>query len=443
MSKVELVGNLKFIVLASRFEVNESGHFYWFTKSIQRELLCNEIPFKILARKFPESTQEQYAEWRILPTIKEWGKDTGTISPIKLAKLIENELSLDGRLDSKTLIYTYEISFSLLAALVLILLRNPNCTASANMLDSGYWQRFFNLQLLSWAPLRASLKLPLKFVDKRLLLFANMSSQAEIISKQINYPVDAFPHITALNPAEYSLNDSLMKTSSDALPRILVFTWTEDLPFVCQILSLMSHKTPLLLSLTTIHTKSLSDKVFLNKYLGEEKIEGVNIVGGTLSESNYIDLICSNHVTLFPYTDAMHFLNGSGRVIDSLILGRPVILNSKSGSCLHAKKVNACFTFDGVDPASVLEAIEDFKTSSFFNIKSSSMYRNELKSVAANEFSVGGLLRKINIKSNERMSNYVVGLRPLSLIYFVIILELQLTWTLLNAYHKISRFIKS
>ena len=442
MSKFELVGTSKFIVLASRFEVSESGHFYWFTKSLQRELIFNELPFRILARIFPESTQEQYAEWRILPTIEEWGKDTGTISPIKLAKLIEKELSIDGRLDSKTIIYTYETSFSLLAALVLILLRNPNWTASANMLDSGYWQRFFNLQLLSFAPLRASIKFALKFVWKRLILFANMSNQAEIISKQIGYPVDAFPHITALNPTEYTLKDSSTRATSSALPRVLVFTWSEDLPFVSQILSLMAQKSPLLLSQTTIHTKIISDEVVLRKYLLQKEIEGVNIVSGTLSEPNYMNLICSNDLTLFPYIDAMHFLNGSGRVIDSLILGRPVILNSESGSCLHAKKVNACFTFDRVDPASVLEAIEDFKASPFFNIESSSMYRDELKSAAAIEFSVGGLLKRVIIESNERMSNYSISRRPHTLIFYVIALELEITWTFLNAYHKISRFIK-
>ena len=442
MSKVELVGNLKFIVLASRFEVNESGHFYWFTKSIQRELLCNEIPFKILSRIFPESSQEQFTGWGILPTTKEWGKDTGTISPLKLADLIEKELSTEGLLESKIIIYTYETSFSLLAALVLILIRNPNCTASANMLDSGYWQRFFNLQLLSWAPLRASLELPLKFVGKRLLLFANMSSQAEIISKQINYPVDAFPHITALSPAKYALKDSLMKSSSDALPKILIFTWSEDLFFVCQILNLMRERSPSLLSQAKVHTKSAEDEIALNEYLLQTGIEGVNIVSGTLSELNYINLICNHDVILFPYTDAMHFLNGSGRVIDSLVLGKPVILNSDSGSCLHAKKVNACFTFDGVSPASVLEAIDEFKNSPFFSAKTSGMFENDLKSASAIEFSVGGLLKKLVTKSNERISSYTIGLGPHKLIYLFIVCELQITWTLLHTYHKISRFIK-
>jgi hypothetical protein len=175
LSEVELNGTSNFIVLASRFEVNESGHFYWFTKSIQRELIHNGIPFKILSRIFPESTEEQFSEWGILPTTMEWGKDTGTISPLKLANLIEKEFSTEGILRSRNIIYTYETSFSLLAALVIILLRNPNSTAAANMLDSGYWQRFFNLQLLSFAPLRASIKFPLKFIGKRFLLFANMS----------------------------------------------------------------------------------------------------------------------------------------------------------------------------------------------------------------------------------------------------------------------------
>ena len=442
MSEVELIGTSNFIVLASRFEVNESGHFYWFTKSLQRELIRNGIPFKILSRIFPESTEEQFSEWRTLPTTKEWGKDTGTISPIKLANLIDREFSTEYILKSRTIIYTYETSFSLFAALVIILLRNPNFTASANMLDSGYWQRFFNLELLSFAPLRASIKFPLKFIGKRLLLFANMSSQAEIISKQIDYPVDAFPHITALNPAEYSLKDSQLNTSSDALPKILFFTWTEDLPFVCKILSHVGYRSPLLLSRITIHTKSLSDKFFLDKFLVEKNIEGVNIVAGTLSESNYIELINSNDVTLFPYTDAMHFLNGSGRVIDSLILGKPVILSSESGSCVHAKKVNACFTFHGVGPASVLEAIEEFKASPFFSEKSSSLYQDKLKSAAAIEFSVGGLLKKVTFKSNERMSKYVEVRPPHKLIYFFIILEFQITWTLLNAFHKFSRFVK-
>ena len=442
MSEVELIGTSNFIVLASRFEVNESGHFYWFTKSLQRELIRNGIPFKILSRIFPESTEEQFSEWGILPTTMEWGKDTGAISPLKLANLIEKEFSTEGILKSRNIIYTYETSFSLLAALVIILLRNPNSTAAANMLDSGYWQRFFNLQLLSFAPLRASIKFPLKFIGKRLLLFANMSSQAEIISKQIDYPVDAFPHITALNPAEYSFKDFQMRSSSDSLPRILFFTWTEDLPFVCQILSNIEQKSPLLLSKITIHTKSLSDKVFLKTFLVEKNIEGVNIVAGTLSESNYIDLICSNEVTVFPYTDAMHFLNGSGRVIDSLILGKPVILSSESGSCLHARKVNACFTFHGVDPASVLGAIKEFEASPFFSEKSSNLYQEELKSAAAVEFSVGGLLKKVTFKSNERMSNYAALKPPHKLIYFFIILEFQITWTLLNAFHKFSRFFK-
>ncbi len=70
------------------------------------------------------------------------------------------------------------------------------------------------------------------------------------------------------------------------------------------------------------------------------------------------------------------------------------------------------------------------------------MGQDDLKTGVAIELSVGGLLKKVITESNERMSNHTVGLHPRKLIYCAIILKRQVTWTPLNAYHKISRFIE-
>lgn len=442
MSRIELANNSEFIVLASRFEVNESGHFYWFTKSLQRELINNQVPFKILARDFPESSQKQFQDWKILPTKAEWGKDTGTISPLKLANLIEKEILSKSKRESRTLVYTYETSFSLLAALIIILFRNPNITAAANMLDTGYWHRFFNWKFLSWAPLQSTIKFALKFVDKRLMFYANMPSEAAVISNQISYPVNSFPHITALNPAEYTKDDSLITAPEENLPKILIFTWPGDLPFVCMILNQMSRRSPILLPQVTVHTKKFADEQFITEYLTREGIVGVNLVTGTLSQEEYINLIRQSDATLFPYADKMHFSTGSGRVIDSLILGRPVILNAESGSCLHAQKVNACFTYEGDNPTSVLEAIEGFRSSPFFSKNSSGEYQETLKSAAALEFSIGGLLNSIVSESRERMAYTKMHQHPRKIKFIPAITLLEIVWIALNAYHKISPVMK-
>jgi hypothetical protein len=430
------------IVLASRFEVNESGHFYWFTKSIERELINSNLPFKVLSRNFAESSQEQFSDWRFLPTNEEWGKDTGTISPLKLVKLIEKEVLAEIRSGSRAIIYTYETSFSLLAALIIILYRNSNITAAANMLDTGYWQRFFNWKIFSWAPLRSSIKFALKFVDKRLMFYANMPNQAEIISKQIGYPVNSFPHITALNPAGFISKDTSITFSKGKLPNILIFTWPDDLPFVCTILKQMSQSSPSQLSQVTIHTKKLSDQGVINSYVTQENIQGVNLITGTQSEEEYINLIQQNDVTLFPYTDKMHFTTGSGRVIDSLILGRPVILSSESGSCLHARKVGACFTFDGISPLSVLEAIDQFQLSPFFSNNSKKEYQADLKSAAALEFSVGGLLDNIISTSDERLAHVKMNQSPRKINFALITVVLEVVWITLNTYQKVPPLIK-
>lgn len=442
MRKVKLPSNSEFIVLAPRFEVNESGHFYWFTKSLERELISNDLPFRIISGAFDGSSQKQFESWRILPTRKEWGKDTGTISPLRLAKLIETEILIDTKQSSRSLIYTYETSYSLLAALIIILLRRPNSTAAANMLDTGYWQRFFDWEWFSWAPLRSSVKYALKSVDKRLLLYANMPNHAAIISEQINYPVDVFPHISALNPKEYANEDFSSILRDEKLPKILILTWPGDLPFVCRTLKLMSQKNPMLLQQITVHTKNSIDDSVMISYLSLENIKGINLVTGTLSEDSYKKLIRQNDVTLFPYSDEMHFSTGSGRVIDSLILGRPVILNAESGSCLHAQKVNACFTYEGDNPTSVLEAIEGFRSSPFFSKNSSGEYQETLKSAAALEFSIGGLLNSIVSESRERMAYTKMHQHPRKIKFIPAITLLEIVWIALNAYHKISPVMK-
>ena len=442
MRKIKLPSSSEFIVLAPRFEVNESGHFYWFTKSLERELISNDLPYRIISGAFDGSSQKQFESWMILPTRKEWGKDTGTISPLRLAKLIETEILIDTKQSSRSLIYTYETSYSLLAALIIILLRRPNSTAAANMLDTGYWQRFFDWEWFSWAPLRSSVKYALKSVDKRLLLYANMPNHAAIISKQINYSVDVFPHISALNPKEYANEDFSNILRDEKLPKILILTWPGDLPFVCRTLKLMSQKHPMLLQQITVHTKNSIDDSVMISYLSLENIKGINLVTGTLSDDSYKKLIRQNDVTLFPYSDEMHFSTGSGRVIDSLVLGRPVILNSESGSCLHANKVNACFTFDGISPSSLLEAIEKFQLSPFFAVNSAKKEQDNLESAAGIEFSIGGMLGNIISGSEERMGNTKTGAHVRKIDIALVILIFEVTWHTLAVYNEFSLFIQ-
>lgn len=434
MTESELSKNYQFVLLASRFELLKSGHFYWFTTSLRNSLKNLGWQVKTLSREFPESQNFISDDWSTVLTSKNWGYNSGEISPLKLRKLIENKL--DPRFSKKTwtIIYTYELSFTLLAALILILMRQPNYIVAINMLESGFWRKFYDFQLFGISPLRSTIKRSLKVLNNRLIMYANKSNQAINISRQIEYPISVFPHISILHPKINQFNNPKFTKGKEFVRKILILTWTNDIDFVCKILLHIKVTKPEVLSVITVHTKNVSDLSAIREFLVCNNIRDAEVVAGTLESSDYISLFESHQVTLLPYVDEMHFLNGSGRVLDSLVLGRPVIVHANLADNLSDSGVNGYFTFQESTAQSVFKAISRFLESPFSDQNLCIELQKSLADRAIKNYSLENLLENIAKKADEVISSGKSIAKVPKLKYLGVLIQFQVFWFTLHCY---------
>ena len=121
----------------------------------------------------------------------------------------------------------------------------------------------------------------------------------------------------------------------------------------------------------------------------------VEIVTGVLGKVEYEGLIESADVALIPYTDTSHIGAGSGKAMDALGLGIPIIALEGSHACEKGCKVKGCFPFKDENPFSIIQALKSYSASGFMEQESQYFRKVELQQRVEMEMGVESSLGKL------------------------------------------------
>ncbi len=317
------------VLLAPRFDLNEGGHFYWYTKEIVAELNLHHPKYLVLSPPLRVSEAPDFIDshWKFIEDFSAWGSDLGTKSPKELVKRIYPLLNGLGESEDITVL-SFESSFSMLVALLEIQRRIPNIQVSVTLLDHGFWIKLLstklplvNLLVLNFIRILGEANSVFKLLHPSL-------SQAESFSRLLGFQVFSFSHISAF--WKYSAWPLQIETEEI---RLLVLPWSVDLDHVLEFVNSSSSRIGVEFKVH-IHFKNDTDLTYFRKQLDEDLFSKIEYTAGVLSQENYISQFKRTDLAWIPYTDFYHQITGSGRAFDCLALGCPLIIDEKSDLAL-------------------------------------------------------------------------------------------------------------
>jgi len=315
--------------MAPRFDLNEGGHFYWYTKEIVAVLNLHHPRYLVLSPPLKAGDSPDFIDsrWKFIEDFSAWGNDLGTKSPKELVNRIYP--LLNDLVESENLtVLSFESSFSMLVALLEIQRKIPNIQVSVTLLDHGFW-----LKLLSTKFPLVRL-LVLYFI--RILGSANFAfkllhpsiSQAENFGRLLGFQVFPFSHISAF--WKYSAWPLEIENSEI---RLLVLPWSVDLDHVLEFVNSTSARIGIEFKLH-IHFKNQTDLTYFRKHSDEHIFSKIEYTAGVLTLENYVSQFKRTDLAWITYTDFYHQITGSGRAFDCLALGCPLIIDEKSDLAL-------------------------------------------------------------------------------------------------------------
>jgi len=317
------------VLLAPRFDLNEGGHFYWYTKEIVAELNLHHPEYLVLSPPLMAGDSPDFIDsrWKFIEDFSAWGNDLGTKSPKDLVKRIFP--ILNDLVESENItILSFESSFSMLVALLEIQRKIPNIQVSVTLLDHGFWLKLLSTKL----PLVRLLVLD--FI--RILGAANFAfkllhpsiSQAENFGRLLGSQVFPFSHISAF----WKYSAWPLKIENSEI-RLLVLPWSVDLDHVLEFVNSTSARIGKEFNLH-IHFKNQTDLTYFRKHSDEHIFSKIEYTAGVLTLENYVSQFKRTDLAWIPYTDFYHQITGSGRAFDCLALGCPLIIDEKSDLAL-------------------------------------------------------------------------------------------------------------
>ena len=317
------------VLLAPRFDLNEGGHFYWYTKEIVAELKLHHPNYLVLSPPLRVGEAPDFVDshWKFIEDFSAWGNDLGTKSPKDLVKRIYP--LLNGLDDSEDItVLSFESSFSMLVALLEIQRKIPNIQVSVTLLDHGFWIKLLSTKLPLVGLLVLNFIMILGEANFAFILLHPSLSQAEIFSKILGFQVFPFSHISAF----WKYSGWPLKIENSEI-RLLVLPWSVDLDHVLEFVNLVSARITLAFKMH-IHFKNHADLTYFRKQLDEDVFNKIDYTVGALSLEDYISQFKRADLAWLPYTDFYHQITGSGRAFDCLALGCPLIIDEKSDLAL-------------------------------------------------------------------------------------------------------------
>lgn len=317
------------VLLAPRFDLNEGGHFYWYTKEIVAELNLYHPKYLVLSPPLRVSEAPDFIDshWKFIEDFSAWGNDLGTKSPKELVKRIFPLLNDLDKSENITIL-SFESSFSMLIALLEIQRRIPNIQVSVTLLDHGFWIKLLSSKLPLVKLLVHNFIRILGEANSVFKLLHPSLSQAESFGRLLGFQVFSFSHISAF----WKYSAWPLKIETEEI-RLLVLPWSVDLDHVLDFVNSTSAKIGIEFKIH-IHFKNQSDLTYFRKHLDEHIFNKIEYTVGMLTLEHYISQFKRTDLAWIPYTDFYHQITGSGRAFDCLALGCPLIIDEKSDLAL-------------------------------------------------------------------------------------------------------------
>jgi glycosyltransferase involved in cell wall biosynthesis len=373
-------------------------------------------------------------------TQREWGCDVGALSPKILKQKLENVIFHSTVPDNSVLIYSFESSFSLLVALIGILRHHANVVVFLNFIDGQFWVKLFTSRLFQIFGFHWFIRKQIQKVTPMLLLTANSSRQAKFFTSILGVEVQVHNPISIAPIEPQTTKSSFQDIATDSNPKLLIIFWPVDIPFLMQLLYLIKENRPELFENMVIHSKWKDPSV--REFVNQLSIFKPALIEEELSQEDYRNMINGASLSILCYTDTYHYMGGSGRVVDSLIAGVPVIV--AKGGVVHdlALSLDAAFDFIIEDPNSVLHAIEKYENSPYWDLSTRKKYRENLKIRANENFSPSALVDRfqefINLKSTSKIDSEWIVMKGNIGLWFELKI-LNFVWRSLRVYECISR----
>lgn len=435
-----------YVYLAPRANSDVDGHFYWFLYRVISYFKENEDDALILV---PESSKIDVlyelvkdSKVHIVPVkdSAEWGYDIGKIRPLRLSKLIVRTIansSHDVQKHKNILFLCNESSLASMLSVVILVLRNPSYRAMINLLDIGFWQKLIASNHL----LQFCWKLVLRIIieNKRILITTNSPVLLRLIRGQGLSSAIIWKYYQLTNPSSSPENDLPSHRTLEKnvkLIKVLVLPWpgySHEVIFAMkELIENINFRGSV-----QIHLKmndSIDSYLDLAASLQVSK-ERLFITQGTLDEAAYASLLRDSTLIWFPYSSNYHAQTGSGRAIDALASGTPILIDKESNlfSVLDSFVLDFVFSVDCSDAPLVAEkcmnSLDELKQR-FSDPQTEAIFKGEISKRVKIQFSAKSMidevtsnLRKKSGKEESKVMSFLLSICLEG--YFVLIYTLN------------------
>jgi hypothetical protein len=384
-----------YVVISPRFSLSETGHFYWNTLAYRDAFRNLNLDYRIIVPSFEgaENFLSQNPKFLMLDIgdTDSFGHDNGLISPLHLAQVI-GRLIRDVNHEQDIYVLSFESSLTLYISLIHLSNRDSRIRVSLNLLDFGFWEKLLKMKQPGFRWLVKELKAATSQNSSNFHVFANSGSQPKLFSQLLGTKVFPWPIISVSTNRTHN-EDLTLDSNEFVSKRLLVFPHADDLEVIKQLLDHGVNRGDVQNWIIDVHCKNLSDFQSVQEVASKFKMSESSLSYGYLDEESYSKKFEDSAAVLIPYIDQLHMHSGSGKAMDSLGHGRPIIALRGTHSCEIACKVGACFTLEEVTAKAIVATVGVINSSDAITRKS--VFRSKIRKNASTFLSPESSLREI------------------------------------------------
>ena len=431
----QLDRNALYVVISPRFTLSKSGHFYWNTLAYEDAFRKLNLDYRIIVPFFEgvEIFLAQNPNFLMVSIggPNSFGHDNGLISPLRLAQVI-GRLIRDLDCERDIFILSFESSLALYVSLIYLSNRDSRVRVSLNLLDFGFWEKLLKMKQPGFKGLITGLKAATNQNSAHFHVFANSGTQPKLFSQLLGTKVFPWP-IISVSTNRTHIKELKLDSKELSSKRLLVFPHPDDLPVIIQLLNHGINRGDVQNWKIDVHFKNLSDYQNIQEETSKSNLSDISLSYGYLDEESYSKKFEDSAAVLIPYKDQLHMHSGSGKAMDSLGHGLPIIALMGTHACEIACKVSACFPLESVTAIDIVAAIGKINSSEAITRKS--VYRSRIRENASTFLSPDSSLREIVATFNSELPISQPMKRKL-------LTKLSFLWFLIFIGTKIKKFLR-
>ena len=431
----QLDKNALYVVISPRFTLSKTGHFYWNALAYEDAFRKLNLDYRIIVPSF-EGAQTFLSQNPNFLMVdiggpNSFGHDNGLISPLRLTQAIRR-LIQDLNLERDIYILSFESSLTLYVSLIYLSNRDSRIRVSLNLLDFGFWEKLLKMKQPGFKGLITGLKAATNQNSAHFHVFANSGTQPKLFSELLSTKVFPWP-IISVSTNRTHFKESKLNSNELSSKRLLVFPHPDDLEVIKQLIKQGINRGDVQNWKIDVHFKNLSDYQNIQEVTSRSNMSDVSLSHGYLDEESYSKKFEDSAVVLIPYKDQLHMYSGSGKAMDSLGHGLPIIALRGTHACEIACKVNACFPLENVTAIDIVAALGKIDSSEAITRKS--VFRSRIRENAFAFLSPESSLREIVTTFN---SEYPIS-QPMKR---ELLTKLSFLWFLISVGTKIKKFLQ-